>query len=1785
MGFLDSLGKTVESFGKAAVAGPGAIYDIASTYIPGDQWGDADDEGFSSLLDNLGGRGLDIIDPFSNGNTITGKAFGGVMHGLGWAYHEAVDRPLSTAWTVMDQVGLNDNVFSADYGSILDGDTWSKAYAIADQQSIGQSIVADASSNLSRDSGLGESSKPFDDWDKGTTPFAGSEFNQEHPTLANLSALTVDVGVSWFLDPAVVVGKAAGAAHTRKGLGKLKDEEAGNLGQLIEDGAEATSRDGLLGLGGKAPNWGGRMDTLFDFVNGGNKEGKVLNGAEIYAVTKDTLGRSKEGKAIAGALGDTLKLTDDAAKKDAFRRVLAVAAGDETQIARLQADINGGAALADKLRNISQQSTVQLTRQALERERIFDPNFNALMTSQVKNLDETGEVTAAVKAFEAQTLEKIKGQETLLAAQRTMGYFPRATGRAQAKLNAAQGSSKMDKLENAHDKAVGAVVRSDSFSMVFQKGLHSVPLLAVYPTKWVAATLPTKTLPAFVRNMKQTHFHGVVSLHDWDGATTQLDSMMRLAGVDDTTRLAELSKAYRVSHEMDKMGTIEHIENVAINAIAARVSAATGKTVDARWVKQTMTEGQTKRMRASAAMDGGRLYAATVMPEDMALRSRNLMVARQEAKLDDKLAAEGQQRAARTGIEEQAEAYPLRVDSFIESSGTPVSLPLVSSQLANRVPLFDVHTANKLVSDKAWAQRFAAHSEMATEHARDLAGLEARLTRATGSGAKFLERHIENKRKMLDALTEASSFMNRWWKLSVLFRLGYPMRVLADDHMRIAARINWFTFLGANAGEAASNSLYNHLPGRLGGRAKDGRELFAAAKRQREAMKIQMGRDTWYSDDELDELKALRKAVFGKKTPVADRATARARMSELDPQGRAHEYYQKRHAAAGHRSAIRLHQRNITKWEAEEATPEVRQKIENAREALAEREAALDVTVASLNGLVDPQDLHREVKKLNVIIDSGARGVRPAKKHIGQRDIVAPDGTTFPGAFAGSSGGAYREATRSNASFNMLVTDGEKTTYNMLSTGDHTTVVPPRFDEQGRFVDGHRAYYHVWESILNHQVRNSPEYMAILRGDVKTPDEFVKWIAKDENRHLRQRVRHYAHDPEDWAHRLFAVVDDYLPTQELRDRVATGQVRVSDLKTMFPKGSNLPVLHGQVADIQSGRAHAVAAFSNGVHNAFRYLSEVPTDHLSRHPFFNAVYQHEIKKGWAVKGGTADGSRKFAQKDIDEIERAARQNALQEVKRTLWDVSAHSHAAHTMRFLSPFFAAHQEALTRWWNIVTEDPSVVRRFQLAFDIPRKAGLTYNPDTGEVKEGESIGPGNHIMLKLPFAGDDNPVNKWLLKMGGGNYWNINENGLNLILQNGLANPGVGPVVTIPVETLAIKNAESANWQKAARVLNQYPPMGEGFKDIAVGALSPAWSKRMMSYFQGEGSAEYARYYMTNLSDGLISWQLANPGAVPTEAEFDDLMERADHETHTELLMMAASNALSITPAKPNSKFAVVQNGLSRLYEQMRTEGHDMEWLRENFRAKYRDVYLPMIYSLGDNPSGLDSTAGVVSAAKTHKRLLGKVDTSLYRMVVGPDAQDDETYSPAARNWLRSQGLIGSKDLDEAAASLIVNQGWRQYEELTNYLDLQAEQMGVEGYENVPQLVEAKKAGLAYIKQENAIFAYDYESWDRESFDAKVDDMRQIVSDRRLSSDPTRGDIYWLGQYVMLRDTITAAIQQRAADGGNTTIGAKSNADLAAAFRAGVSYINGQSSYFKTYSYSGIIENDPYLLGEDAE
>lgn len=1771
MGFLDSLDDALKTLGESAIAAPGFVYDVATMPF------DDKDDNFGTLLNAASKRASDFATPLGSAPGTPGWTIWKAVEAANTVYHEAIDQPLSTAALMLDHSGLMGNVFTADYAALVDGRRWAEAYRIAEHQSFGQSLMTNADPVWldGIPTSLSDSSD-IDPLSSGELPYQKGRLYREHPYQFTGLSVGADLTAAWYLDPAVALGKGVSAYRQFQTLGKLTAADRATFMARLEG-----KTDSVTGLRGR--DWSNRLDEFFDFVSGNNHLQRPLNAYELFHISPELKHNSAAGRMIASEIAGAARLESREDGINAMRRIYAVAAGDPSQVARLMNERAEVAATADALSNLVEgRGVTRLGLQALNKDIGSTPEFTAEMSRQIRNLDGADELTEFATAWKQQMDAKLKAQDDLLSIRSGMDFVPGKHLNSDMKLKSVTGDGALDKVSRAHDAALEAAHRAakrESYTSVYQRSLYNVPLIVAKPIGWAASPF-TKGLPAANNALRQTHFTGVANLNDWSGATDQLDSMMRIAGVDDAARTEQLSKAFSASTEMEKKAAIIRAERASMEAFRLRAGGKLGREIDPGWIDALFTEYAVKRGRAMSQASGSSIYATTAAPEGMAQRLTGWRDANIATKADEAKAT------GTAGLPEGEVAW--RVDQIPDEYGVPVSLPVMSSQLADRVPLFDASLADRLTSDAVAIERLQKMGEAYRAEILDWRGLKQQYARAIGTRntgvAARLERAITAKRAALDGLVEMGGMLTRWWKFSVLFRAGYPMRVIADDHMRIAAKMGYGTFLNENIWEAGKNAWRNQAPAFVYGNGRRGQALAILndARAQRHAALTSLGREKNWRGEEWDSLVATGKTLFSKKATAEEKAAAAELRAKLDPDGRVSEWLDHRDDATRLRRSIAAHQKNIAKWEEEIENggdaAALNAKITKARFRLTDAEGSLAAKHEWLAAANDPEEMRQQIRLWEDMITGSTKLLRPAKTKLGEADLELglTDSVTAPGIYSGK-GATYRDVAGSRETYDNVVTDGEASIVNRISSGVHRTV---RASEPG--------HLQVWADVLNHQVLNSPEMMVWVRGEVTTPAEFAAWLKQPANEHLRRRVPHYAHDPEDWGSRLQELFHDYVPTAELRDELVKGRVSPAQLAKMFPENGPIsrPDVHGQLVDVNTGRNPAVRYMGNTMNAMMEWLATKPTDILSRHPYMNAVYKQEMREQYEVlRLHKAETGGSFTSVDMEQMATVARQKALAELKRTLWDVSAHSHAAHVMRFVSPFFAAHQEALTRWWRIVTDDPSVARRFQLSFDAPRHLGLTYDVNTGEpVKPGEPISSDHRVLIRLPWADGNGAVAKWLQGLGMDRGWSMNENGFNLVLQNGVTNPGVGPVVSVPLEAAVQRYAGEKDLEAAARALNPYPP------DSVESAVLPAWARRAKALMEGEGNREWNSAFYRNTADLLTQWRIDHGGIEPTRVEMERLIVQARQDTNRDLVLMMTSNLTSPAPAKPGSKFAVVQRGWQKIQSQGRAEGHDFEWMREQFINQYGAIYSALMYSQTSNPSKLDARLADVRAVRRHKSLLGSIDPSAARVVVGPAAAMDieadpdlERYSPAARRFLmKTKGRGGEsfllpKDANEAAVSSMISNGWLMYEQLVNALQVEAEKRGFTSYDQDASLVRAKSIGLEYIKTRNFAWRDEWDSYDR-NFEDTIDDLRVVAADKDLSSDPTRQDIYWLGQYLLFRDMVTEELKRRREAGGSASISAQSNADLARVFGTAVLYIRHQNTYFDDYTYHGLLERDPY-------
>jgi hypothetical protein len=1684
-----SIKETAKSLGGAAVAPAGVVWDLST--MPFDDKADT----FGSVAHALSSRVGDAMDPIFNPSTLTGGVITHALEGMNWALVNGVSEPISAFTYATAHASQND----VGAGALFDGATWSKAYDMAQRDNAGQALAWGLTSSNNDDPFQYKS--PYDE-----------ETAKDHTILGPALSYGMNTVGAFFLDPAVIGGKALGAgreAYQFRGLGTT---DKANFYDLVTRSSRASALK---------PNLASRTDKWLDWTEGNNALKRPLTAPEILHGTPELKRMAAEPEVLAGLLADTNKISTPALRRDAKRRILAVAAGDTTQIARLRGEVADSAAIADTLTNMVNKSTIDLRALAMNPALRTNPAFVERLETQLDHLNSDRAVDKFMDGWNTRL-------DQLLEIQHTMPNAPGVHTAGKRAILRQNDQGLLRAPANIHkgldDWAAQRALKAQSASSLFQKGLYSVPVVAVKTVGFMASPY-TKAPVAITDALRQSHFTGVANLHDWGGSAAQLDSMMRLSNVSPGDRLKTLSEAYLASSEAEKMNIIGKVEGLSMKSLAREFSTRSGRPIDEDYITKLMEEYAAKK-GTSLAHIRGRAYAATEMPPEMAaVRGQSAQNATDAARMEGKgFSAPASDKAGKW-----------RVDQ-INDDGTPLSLPLLESQLANSVPLMDMGVARKLLErDHQFLSRI---SRAWKDESLEL----GRLTELKAAGAQGLDKAVAARAASADMLVSAGQSMMRGWKFSVLFRLGYPVRVLMDDHMRIWTQMNAATFYGENSKELLTNWRYNNFA-----RRNLGREQLHSLKTRRQEI--------------LDEMQGERMVAH------TDR---QAQVKSLQASARGH-----RAQATKLRQQIEEAQTKRSLGIDSADIPALKARLAESERSVMDAEGGQQYLLEQL-GEYGPADLQRELDSIEETIRGGSKALAPEKRGIGSADVVLDKktGDAIQGAFGGDFGQAVRGITSSHGSFENQLVGVEDRMFRASAGGSHRTIQP---DEAG--------HLNAWADVLNNQFKSSAVAMHFVNGgDV---NGFVRWVNEPAQGELRKRLAHYAHDPEDWGHRVESLVHDYIPSEELRDAVATGRVKPKQLARMFQDPSVRPAVHGRTVADNIGSSAAAQAIGNTMNRMYKMLGEMPTDRLSRHPYFNSLYRQHAKDVYAVQRVNA---REFTQRDFDDISRTARKLALRDLKKTLFDVSAHSHAAHVLRFISPFFAAHQEGVARWWRIAADNPAVIRRFAQGFDVPRYLAVEVDGDGNLVKPGAPLSRDHRVLLQLPkaFGGPDPEVEQ--------SKWTVSEQSFNLVLQGGLTNPGTGPIVSVPLEWAAQKYADDPTVARIARVFNPFPPQSP------MEAMVPATLKRLSAYTYGKtgtdlmfgiGKREYNASFSQNVQDLMVDFQLKN-GREPSRQESTDLVERAGREATTEMFHRVLWNSLSPAPASPQSKYSAVQHGWYTISAQARTQGKDFSWAYEQFKDKWGEAYMPLVYSTSNNPAFLDANAATVAGIKRYKGLLSKVDPALSKVVIGAYADDlianNATlgdYSSDARNYLRNEQMSsGSSDTyysyDEpkkAADEQMARRGWQKYGELTGALTAMAQGAGMSTYMQSPPLMALKRAGVEQLRSENYAFDQEYGTFDTTKYDRYIDGLRVIASAPVLAKDTDRTDIQALGAYLQLRDMFTAALdaREKAGFGG---MEAQANQGMRAAFTALVGALVESNTYFETHIFNGVVEKDPYLV-----
>ena len=416
-----------------------------------------------------------------------------------------------------------------------------------------------------------------------------------------------------------------------------------------------------------------------------------------------------------------------------------------------------------------------------------------------------------------------------------------------------------------------------------------------------------------------------------------------------------------------------------------------------------------------------------------------------------------------------------------------------------------------------------------------------------------------------------------------------------------------------------------------------------------------------------------------------------------------------------------------------------------------------------------------------------------------ERPEVAP-GTVLPAAFQGERGEYYQKMISSDDSLRTLLQRNKQIVHQNLQRAGNTGVAIS-------YPQAPAAFVQAWHKAINHQIMQDPFALQAVKG--ASVEEMTHWLTRTPaGRAYHKRLGIKYSPPERIAASVWHEVDEYMPAMSgVREAALKGEADVGYLTALAETRQHPFNIHTtQLGEALAG-SNPMSKGADGIIGWwYKWAASVPADRMSRHPLFNQLYEgharnlasQQIKQfdEMAANGQRSAALKgKIEMRQADEIAETARRLALKDTRNLVFDIAHRSDAAAMLRFMSPFFAATTEAWQRWARIIADRPQTVGYAGIFFNAPASMGWLQDMDGNRIgRDGHVIDPvtgqkrlvpkgQRRIMARVPKFVASGPIGKAFGMDASGN-WSISQDSMNMITQGDpFFNPGVGPIVSIPV------------------------------------------------------------------------------------------------------------------------------------------------------------------------------------------------------------------------------------------------------------------------------------------------------------------------------------------------------------------------------------------------------------------
>lgn len=1055
------------------------------------------------------------------------------------------------------------------------------------------------------------------------------------------------------------------------------------------------------------------------------------------------------------------------------------------------------------------------------------------------------------------------------------------------------------------------------------------------------------------------------------------------------------------------------------------------------------------------------------------------------------------------------------------------------------LPLLDTQTINNMpLLDLDYVEKWLKRDKMLSAVGSKLrnVGSNPQAKRATEMG--FNSRITENLETQSDRwIRFLAEETNSWWKRGVLLTRApsYAMRNTIEEMMRVASIGH--TAVTTDAAVRQANHRLRDFARRHGNKAAQDLAPDHARLELRKA-ELEDVRDLHDDPDIIENVKAIRTELRSLRTKRTRAANAGEDTADLDS---AISYVESMPALVEHAD-----------W-ADQVT------------ALEREVAALEKALAEA-----------------VLPESGTH-------------LVA--GVEMPQAFHGVGGRQAYDRVAGGGTFDRDVTQfGDSTFARRRGVGEPSII---SVSHPSANADELARHAQAWGWILNKQIRQDEAARVALDSMAQGQDDVARrvqsFLDSPAGAKYRKNNPHRAHDTEEWANDIADMIQHHVPSQNLAQRLLDGEVSKPELLEGFPEATMRPDVHP--AGIDGLFGFGSRKLAQMATKMFRGIDKMSVNAITRHPLYTAFFQEEqsrlaqdfLRKAH-IEGG--EGAT-LSLDDINTIADRSRKVAETKVRQTFYDTSSRSSAAQKLRFMYPFFAAHQDSMTFWGRAIAQNPNVLRKLQLAFQVPASLGLVVDRDGNPVEPGEFIASDHMILLQVPKAwGGPDPQDPTAKQTG----FRLQLSAANLITQNGsILNPGAGPMAAIPAGYVARRwGATNDDISKAMTWFNPYGAPKTGDNPALPGALQgldpalPTPLKRIATLIDAHNekhSREYTEMYALRFTEAQVKFYEENDR--PPNSQEARVIEKTVAEQVKKMALLRAITSIGLPmQPQPNSRMQGFIDEFRRLQEQGRRENRGPLWAADTFLNRFGDEYIALTKSSAENRAGINASSAAVRSLQAHEGLTDKTTPETWRLIVGGEGEG--AFSIDAYRWMQAKSvgpdgdkLIDKKEQHARLFDVNVAAGWRAYNKAINGLQAVATSHGFKSVDQSPELRALRSDLLNELET-------TYPDWaanraNGSDFESELWPSIQVIAqDKRLLNDPARSDIRTLGEYVKGRQAVQQVLAQRLAAGESGNIDANANADVALAYGLFIAELTENNTVFSDYAVPGIISRDPLYRPE---